>query len=293
MRPEHEFLAGLLPRLQGQADGVVLPPGDDCAALRWAPGELLLLAVDQLIEGVHYYPETAPALAGRKLLARNLSDIAAMGGRPLWALSALTFPADRPDAWTDAFVDGMLALADECGVRIIGGDVAAGPTAAASLTIAGRVADAHLCRRDTAQDGNLLMATGAFGGSLPSDRHLTFSPRLAEGAWLAENGWTRCMIDVSDGLLADLGQLCRASGLGAILDESTVPTHVPLPAALTDGEDYELLFAISASQLESLLAAWPFATPLTHIGQFVADSACEIRKPDGSRFAENGYQHFS
>jgi thiamine-monophosphate kinase len=292
MRPEHEFLAGLLPRLQGLGDGVVLPPGDDCAALRWGPDELLLLAVDQLIEGVHYYPDTDPRLAGRKLLARNLSDIAAMGGRPLWALAALTFPPDRPDAWTDAFVEGMLALADACGVRIIGGDVAAGPTACASLTIAGRVADAHLCRRDAAQDGDLLLATGAFGGSLASGRHLSFAPRLAEGAWLAEGGWTRCMIDVSDGLLTDLGQICAASGLGAVLDDRALLTHVPLPAALLDGEDYELLLAVPAGSLQPLLAAWPFNTPITAIGHFHADADCAVRKPDGAEFAGSGFEHF-
>lgn len=293
MRPEHEFLAGLLPRLQGLEDGVVVPPGDDCAALRWSSGELLLLAVDQLIEGVHYYPDTDPALAGRKLLARNLSDIAAMGGRPLWALSALTFPADRTDAWTDAFVDGMLALADECGVRIIGGDVAAGPTANASLTIAGRVADEHICRRDAAKDGDVLLATGAFGGSLSSGRHLSFPPRLAEGAWLAEEGWTRCMIDVSDGLLTDLRRICVASGLSVVLEEASVPTHVPLPEALTDGEDYELLLTVSASSLEPVLAAWPFATALTPIGRFREGPACEVRNSAGATLRAGGFQHFA
>ena len=293
MRPEQNFLADLLPRLGPADDAVILPPGDDCAALRWAPGELLLLAVDQLIEGIHYYPDTDPSLAGRKLLARNLSDIAAMGGRPLWALPALSFPAGRPDAWTDAFMDGMLTLAQDCGVRIIGGDLAAGPVAAGSLTIAGRVEDAHLCRRDAAQAGDLLLATGAFGGSLESGRHLSFCPRLAEGAWLAEGGWTRCMIDVSDGLLTDLRRLCVASGLGAILDPAAIPTHdVPLAAALSDGEDYELLIAISASQLEALQSAWPFATPISVIGAFAEAGDCEVRSPEGKLFERAGFEHF-
>jgi thiamine-monophosphate kinase len=292
MRAEQDFLADLLPRLGGADESIVLPPGDDCAALRWAPGELLLLAVDQLVEGVHYYPDTDPALAGRKLLARNLSDIAAMGGRPLWALAALAFPADRPDAWVEAFVDGMLALAEARGVRIIGGDVAAAPLATGSLTIVGRVRDEHLCRRDAAAAGDLLLATGSFGDSLASNRHLTFEPRLAEGAWLAEGGWTHCMIDISDGLLTDLRRLCKASALGAVLDPLAIPANGSLAGALSDGEDYELLFAISADRLGALQASWPFATPLTPLGTFVADSACKVRKPDGEAYGHTGFEHF-
>ena len=295
---EDAFLRALLPRLAGDP-ALVVPPGDDCAALAGGRDELLLVAVDQVADDVHYYGPaaavpTSPTLAGRKLLARNLSDIAAMGGTPRFALLALALPRDRERDWLDAFMDGLLALADEWGVRLIGGDLGrASGGAVSSLTILGTVPAAQVCRRNQARPGDRLLVTGRFGGALASGRHLSFTPRLREARWLAEGGYTRCLIDVSDGLLKDLGRVCAASGVQAVVAADAPPRAavggepVTVAAAWTDGEDYELIAAVAPAKMAALRRAWPFETPLTELGECRAAVAGQpaIVAPDGSPVA--------
>lgn len=298
---EDTFLAALLPRLATD-DSIVVSAGDDCAAIQWTDDRLLLLAVDQVAAGIHYLQDCDPALAGRKLLARNLSDIAAMGGRPMYALLALAVQQDCDAAWAEAFVDGVLELADACGVKLIGGDVCAAGSAVASLTIVGDVATGAVCRRSGASAGDRLLVTGCFGGSLPTGHHFHFTPRTAEGQWLAAHGVVAAMIDVSDGLLKDLGRLCAASGVGAVVDEAAIPLTcidnkpVDLSAAWLDGEDYELLLAVPAGDAAGLLQDWPFETVLSEIGEFVAASSIPLVDSNGRDLAGHyglPFNHFT
>lgn len=302
---EDEILGALMAQLPHPAAAVAVPAGDDCAAVRIDGDRVLLLAADQVVGDRHYVRTepcpTCPELVGRKLLARNLSDIAAMGGTPRYCLLSVALGPDRSEAWLLRFFEGLLALAREWAVDVIGGDLAAAPADdVASLTIIGDMPEALVCRRQGAQAGDILAATGRFGDSLPSEHHLRFVPRCREGRWLAENGFARAMIDVSDGLLLDAGRLGRASGLGLELHTGRVPrrtAETSLDAALTDGEDYELVFALAPAQRDALFASWPFPdTELTGIGCFTAANSgriCDEAGHDLQAGACLGFDHFS
>ncbi len=298
---ELDILAGLLPRLKTGPD-VPVGPGDDCAAIDLGGGLLLLAAVDQLIGGVHFVPgETPPQLAGAKLLKRNLSDIAAMGGTPKWAL--LTLAADsRSDQYLLDFALGAAEAAETYGVAIVGGDLAALPPEsnleATTLTILGTVPATEVVRRSGARPGDLLYVTGKLGNSFESGRHLSFTPRLAEGRFLAQNFFADAMIDLSDGCLLDASRLAAASGVAIELDPARLPCHpdAEVEGALADGEDYELLFTVPAARAEELAANWPAGfAPLTRIGRVLAaGTPGGVFAPDGDHLQKNrrgGYVH--
>lgn len=298
---ELDILAGLLPKLKAGPD-VPVGPGDDCAAIDLGGGLLLLAAVDQLIGGVHFVPgETPPRVAGAKLLKRNLSDIAAMGGIPKWAL--LTLAADgRSDQYLLDFALGAAEAAEAYGVAIVGGDLAALPPGsnleATTLTILGTVPAAEIVRRSGARPGDILMVTGKLGDSFGSGRHLTFAPRLAEGRFLAQEAYASAMIDLSDGCLLDASRLAAASGVALELDPARLPRHADatIEGALGDGEDYELLFTVPELRAKALAASWPadFA-PLTRIGRVLAaGTPGGVFSPGGDNLLQNrrgGYVH--
>lgn len=299
MIDELNILDALLPELAMRAD-VALGPGDDCAVLDLGGGMLLLAAVDQVAGDVHYVAtDTDPAAAGAKLLKRNLSDIAAMGGEPAWALLALAADGRRADELL-AFCRGVAAAAQGYGVSLVGGDLAAlaagSRTELGSLTILGRIAPGEIIRRSGAAAGDLLYATGCFGRSFESRHHLDFAPRLAEGRFLAAGAYADAMIDVSDGLLLDARRLAAASGVSIVLDPDAIPRRdeANLAAALGDGEDYELLFTVPAAREAELRAAWPAAfAPLTRIGAVTAGrpGVVDPAGEDLSRRYRSGYEH--
>ncbi len=278
------FLASLFQKLPPPDSSLAVAAGDDCAAISTGQDNLILLAVDQIIGGRHYFdhnspegspPAPPPELIGRKLLARNLSDIAAMGGVPTYCLTAMAL-AERhyqPEQWLDRFFAGLLALAAEYQVQMIGGDLATSCSEdIASLTIVGSVPASQVCRRRGAAAGDALFATGCFGDALNSEHHLHFTPRCREGAWLAEQGLARAMIDVSDGLLLDGLRIAQASQLSIRMNLETIPLRNParpLPQAISDGEDYELLFAVPGKETKRLINNWPFPVKLTRIGEFI------------------------
>jgi len=307
MSTEDAFLGALFQRLGRFPDDVAIPPGDDCAGLRLGDDTLLLVAVDQIVGDRHYFldgPDAAsPRDVGHKLLARNLSDIAAMGGIPGHCLVAVGMSPQHDAAWTRRFLEGIMDTGRSFGVSMIGGDLAATPAdAVAALTILGRVRESLVCRRSGAAPGDLLFATGQFGASLSTGHHLHFTPRCAEGRWLAENRFARAMIDVSDGLLLDLTRLCQASGVSARIVPDDIPKRVPgisVRQALTDGEDYELLFSVRPERAAPLLRAWPFPeVPLTKIGVFAPKDDNIVRDAAGAPLtdpypgSEAGYDHF-
>ncbi len=276
-----ERVAALAPVPGGPAAG----PGDDCAVVDdFQPPRgddpLLLLKTDALVERIHYRAGEDPGWVGWKAVARVASDFAAMGGAPGRFLVTLALPADRPAAWVDALYRGMARAMRWCGGQLAGGETTAVPDGSAaviSVAATGRVARRHLVLRSTARPGDVIYITGRLGGSLESGRHLDFHPRLPEAAWLVRHFKPTAMMDLSDGLAADLPKLARASGAGFALDREAVPRQVgvTIEAAMNDGEDFELLFTQPAdADSEEIEAKWRMAFPevaLTRIGMMTAE----------------------
>ena len=274
-------------------------PGDDCAVLDMGNGEAVLLAVDQVVSGIHYnVASTSSAEIAVKLLNRNLSDIAAMGGRPFRATLAMALSDAKSREWFETFFSAIERAASTRGLKIIGGDVTSNPAGGDvfSLSIVGKSPAGTLCERGNAKSGDALFATGSFGRSLPTGHHLHFSPRLEEAAFLAGT-FTNAMIDVSDGLLLDASRMAEASNVGLVLDAEAIPRrdNATLDEALRDGEDYELLAAVPESKAARLLKEWPFQTKLARIGYFTDNlEGVEITRdgaPGNSK--ETGFIHFN
>ncbi len=235
-----------------------LGAGDDLAILQGDSG-LLLIGVDQVVDGVHFdSTRHTPAQIGRKVMNRNLSDCAAMGCQPTAALAAVAFPNHASLADAKELYRGMQQAGQVHGCAIVGGDtVRWGGKLVVSLTILGRSAGVEPVLRSGAKAGESIFVTGPLGGSLLG-RHMDFTPRLELGRQLALQKFPSAMIDLSDGLSRDLRQICRASRVGAVIVAGQVPIHpdvqrlppggrTPLEHALHDGEDYELLFTSSSS----------------------------------------------
>jgi thiamine-monophosphate kinase len=267
--------------------------GDDCAVIPPARGRELV-TVDPVIHGVHFDSRTRAGEAGAKLIKRNLSDIAAMGGRPRAAVVALALDGMTSLAWLAAFHRGMAREARRHGVAIVGGDVAVlAGSFVATLTLLGE-SRGRVLTRTGARAGDWIYVTGALGRSLPTGHHHSFRPRLAEGAWLAGRAEARAMMDLSDGLAKDLGSL-TPRGLAPEVFSGLVPRRdgASLREALCDGEDYELLVAVaSGARRPALEAAWGRAfprTPLTCIGRLVRAGAVA---PDAINLGDyRGYEH--
>ena len=247
--------------------------GDDCAVLPPGRGRQLI-TVDPVIFGRHFDASIPPRAIGAKLLKRNLSDLAAMGGRPTAAVLALTLDARTRLAWLEQFYRGLAACARHYRVPIVGGDVAqADHVVAASLTLLGETTGKRVLTRTGARNGDALYVTGRLGGSIRSGHHFKFHPRLAEGAWLAATPAVRAMMDVSDGLAKDLHAL-TPRGTQPVIDPHLLPLRAgsDLRAGLTDGEDYELVFAVAAhADHAAFMRAWRKKFPrtlLSPIGRF-------------------------
>lgn len=259
--------------------GNVAPPtprgmGDDCAVLP-PSSRVQLLTVDPVIFGRHFDATSTPAAVGAKLLKRNASDIAAMGGRPRHAVIALTLDPRVSRRWLAQFHRGLAAAARRLDIEIVGGDVAQGTGFIASLTLLGTATGNRVLTRRGAQRGDHIFVTGVLGGSVKSGHHWRFTPRLAEGTWLARQRDVRSMMDVSDGLAKDLHALEPANAQAA-LQASSLPirTGATLRQALTEGEDYELVFTVRAQvNPATFIARWRRRFPGTRIsciGRFCA-----------------------
>jgi thiamine-monophosphate kinase len=271
---------------------VIAGAGDDCAVVTPAgAGKLLLLKTDAVVEGVHFTSAAKPADVGWKAMARPLSDFAAMSGVPQFALVSLIAPADTRVQWVAAFYRGAAKVAAAFDVAIVGGETSrtTGPVAI-SVNIAGWVERKRWLARSGGKPGDQLYVTGRLGGSL-GGRHLRFTPRIRESRWLTENFKVHAMMDLSDGLGADLPRLARASDVGFEVDEEALPRHrgCSIEAAISDGEDYELLFAIAPAEAKDLPGRWRTKfpqLPLTRIGSLNRRSKIEKRKFPA------GYVHF-
>jgi thiamine-monophosphate kinase len=286
---EDRLLARLLPRTISK--NVVVGIGDDCAAVR-APGgnKLLLLKTDCVVEGIHFDTTADPMAVGWKAMARPLSDFAAVSGVPEFALITLIVPGTRDVAWTKKLYRGLQKAAAKFDVAIVGGETSntRGP-AVVSVSVSGFVEKKRWVSRAGGRPGDALFVTGRLGGSLP-ERHLRFVPRIKEARWLTRHFSIRAMMDLSDGLGADLPRLARASGCGFQLDKETLPKNrgCTIEQALRDGEDYELLFALPEKQSARLQRRWRQDWPLalTRIGRLTSGREKQTRLP-------GGYVHFT
>jgi thiamine-monophosphate kinase len=286
---EESLLTGLLGDHSLGRD-VVLGPGDDCAAVR-VPGcaDLLLLKTDSVVEDVHFSSALAGASVGRKAICRALSDIAAMGGTPSHALVTIFSPGDVPLAYWRSVYRGLFATSEKHHVSVVGGEISSAPVRAISVALTGRVKANQMVRRSGGRAGDVLYVTGRLGGSIRK-KHWAFEPRLAEGRWLAEHGFASAMMDLSDGLARDLPRLAAASGTGFQIAPDAIPRNrgSSFESAVSDGEDYELLFSTRKSKAATLEASWPRAfpgLPLTPIG-----SLC--REEGLFEFPRSGFDHF-
>ncbi|MFA4969729.1 MAG: thiamine-phosphate kinase [Sulfuritalea sp.] len=291
----------------------VLGVGDDGALIAPTPGQELVISTDLLVEGTHFLPDADPDALGWKTLAVNISDMAAMGAQPRWALLAAILPAPTSD-WIEAFARGFFACADSHGIDLIGGDTTRGPRAFC-VTILGEVPAGKALHRDGAKIGDSIWVSGKPGRAALGLAHLQGRTRLTEPALgeclaalhrpqprvalgLALRGIASAAIDVSDGLLADLGHILEQSRLAARLQIPNLPAAGPdRDCVLAGGDDYELLFTAAAGSDSDIMAlAGRLELPLTRIGEIVPGPPGELvlRDDSGSVItpARRGYDHF-
>ncbi|RJQ52845.1 MAG: thiamine-phosphate kinase [Actinobacteria bacterium] len=309
--------------------------GDDAAVIERREGPPLLFTIDSMVEDVHFLPDIPAEYAGYKALAINASDIAAMGGRPLAALVSFVAPRQTDVEWLDAVYDGFAQAASFLETPLLGGDTAVGPRIVLTVAMLGSCPDTAPVLRSGARPGDVVCVTGRFGGATGGlrilamerlirkpeedyghpglrllDRHLKPQPRLEAGRRLAKAGAT-AMIDVSDGLVADLGHVCERSGVKMTVEAMSVPidvdleavadkvTHNVLETALTGGEDFELAVTLPPDAFKKAAAAVKgTGIPLTRIG-VVEDAASRegddvlvLQDGEPVRFAQPGWIHF-
>ena len=298
------------------APSAMLGVGDDAALLQVSDGKVLAVSTDMLVCDTHFFADADPFLLGHKTLAVNLSDMAAMGAVPRWATLALSLP-DADEAWLEKFSAGFFAMADMHGVELVGGDTTRGPLNL-SVTIMGEVEASLALRRNGAKVGDEIWVSGRLGDAALALAHLKgrivlagdeFSacasalhrpvPRVALGRALL--GIATSAIDISDGLLADLGHILAASNVGAELDFGSLPVSVVMQnhfdgmiarqCLLAGGDDYELCFTAPVSRHTEVLT---IGMKLTCIGRIVAGQGCIVRDEAGNNIVleSAGYDHF-
>ena len=263
--------------------------GDDCAVLRGdGKNHYLLFKTDAVVEGVHFTANERPELIGRKALARALSDLAAMGAVPLAAVITLGVVKSESLRRLRAIYRGMEQIANKYRVNLVGGETTRARQLFLSVALLGECRGYKPVLRSGARAGDLIFVTGRLGATR-AGHHLAFEPRLAEGQWLARQGFASALMDLSDGLGADLPRLADASGVGFKVDPQSIPRarNASVREAICDGEDYELLFTVKPAQVKTLKKKWPFATPLHSIG-VMEPRRGKSREPDFFY----GFDHF-
>jgi thiamine-monophosphate kinase len=288
---EDRLLNELLPRLSpGKA--VVAGPGDDCAVVKTRDrGKLLVLKTDCVVEDVHFLPGTNAVDVGWKAMMRPLSDFAATSAVPQFALITLILSEKIDMAWVKQLYQGLRRAANRFQVSIVGGETSSTPgPVAISVSVIGFVERDRWVSRGGGKPGDDLFVTGRLGAALKR-KHLRFIPRLMESRWLTKNFSIHAMMDLSDGLGADLPRLARASKVGFKIETENLPLSrgAKINDAISKGEDYELLFAVPRRKSKRLQKKWSRRfpkLPLTHIGSLTPQSAI------GNPQLRGGYAHF-
>lgn len=300
------MLKSLLPRFVQRPD-VATGPGDDCAVLRMAGSRHDLLATtDPVIRNHHFLDNTPLNFVARKAVARAISDMAAMGGEAAWILTDVVAPAAFPADSVRALYGALEKAAREFGLSIVGGDLSEGPELEIHVTALGTVPRGTAVLRSGARAGDALFVTGALGASWTdgNTHQYTFQPRLEEGNFLRARRFASAMMDLSDGLGADLPRLLDASGVGCAIEAERIPlseaarrTDSPLEHAWNDGEDFELLFSVPSEKVAALLRAWPKKfpeLPLSRIGTVLPTDQGRTFSLGGRKMAlpPGGFNHF-
>jgi thiamine-monophosphate kinase len=293
MPGEFDFISWLRQH-QSRSPLVRLGIGDDLAVLKLPPDDLLLVGVDQMMDGVHFDSAIhSPRAIGRKAMNRNLSDCAAMACLPAAAVATLCLPKGVGEEYARELYLGMTEAGQPFDCPVVGGDTGSWPgKLVVSVTILGRSAGVEPVTRSGAKPGDTVYVTGPLGGSILG-RHMTFTPQVLAGRFLGRNGQASAMIDLSDGLSRDLAHICRDSGVGADVFESKLPVHAdalemrrdgrsPVDHALNDGEDYELLFTAPKSLFSSDLFEASLIDSFTAIGTIKGGFGIQFVHRDGT-----------
>jgi thiamine-monophosphate kinase len=282
---------------------VLVGPGDDCAVLS-GTSQPWIVTTDMLMEGSHFVlAEVGARRVGRKAMAVNLSDIAAMGGKPIAAFVSVGLPRGQAQSVAEELYRGMREIADDFNTAIAGGDTNTwNGGLVVSVTLIGEPGSQAPIRRKGATPGDWLMVTGPLGGSIRG-KHLDFRPRVREALQLQEHANIKAMVDISDGLAADAFHICEESGCGVVLFADRIPIsddarrmtdgRAPLEHALGDGEDFELAFTVNPEDGAKLLRSQPIAgLTLAHVGEFVAEAQLLLEEHGVRRvIAPRGYAH--
>ena len=287
--------------------------GDDCAVLPLDDGSSLVFTTDVLVEGVHFLLRAASAAEiGAKSLAVNLSDVAAMGARPVATMLSIALTDDTAGSWAEEFMEGYRAMSERYAVPLIGGDTSKSKSGVTINVVAiGRAPSECIKRRSAALAGDIVMVGGVLGASAAgladildgrydteaAAIHKNTAPQLREGEWLGTQTAVHAMMDISDGLASDLGHILKASQVGAVIDTDDIPCHSDLRTAVCGGEDYKLLLTVDPRRAEQLAADFlqRFGQPLYSIGRITAsDNHSTEWRSNGMTISPDwsGFSHF-
>jgi thiamine-monophosphate kinase len=303
---EFSFIEWIRKRQKRRKD-VMLGIGDDCAVIDVSSDKLTLITTDMLIDGTHFdLKKCTVREAGRKAIACSISDIAAMGCQATVAVISICFPEHTTEKSARELYKGIWNIADTYNIEIAGGDIISGRGPfCINVTLLGRDDGLKPIRRSGARVGDSILVTGMLGGSILG-KHLSFEPRLKEGLILNKNFTVHAMIDISDGLTADLNHILEESCVGAIMYEDQIPVshaavelskktgHTPLYHAVSDGEDYELLMTLSKAQAKKVLSSELLTdVKVSCIGEIVEGRGIQIKSSRGNirRIKPRGYEH--
>ena len=292
---------------QKEDKNIIIGIGDDCASIKIDGNKQCLVTTDMLVEGTHFdLKKNTPGEIGKKSIACSISDIAAMGCSAKYAVVSICFPQETRTKLAKELFLGMKREADTYNIKIIGGDVVSGKKMlVVNVAMYGENKGLNPVTRSGAKVDDAIMVTGALGGSILK-KHFAFKPRLKEGQLLNKKFNINSMIDISDGLVADLNHILEESGVGAVLYEDEVPVSADakklarktgfsaLHHALHDGEDYELLFTLSGKESKKLLASSSFPVHLSKIGYIKRSNGISMQGSSGKlkKIKPVGYEHF-
>ena len=304
---EFSFIQWIRERQKRRKD-VILGIGDDCAVINVSSDRMCLITTDMLVDGTHFdLKKCSVRDVGRKAIACSISDMAAMGCQATVAVISICFPDHTTENFAQELYKGIWSIADKYDIGIVGGDIISGDSPLCiNVTMLGRDDGLKPVKRSGARVGDKILVTGTLGGSLLG-KHLYFEPRIKEGIVLNKNFSIHAMIDISDGLTADLNHILEESHVGAILYEDCIPVspdavkiskqtgQTPFFHALSDGEDYELLMTLSRSQAKKVMKSPLFKKGICScIGEVVRGNGIQMRFSDGKirRVKPRGYEHF-
>lgn len=302
---EREIVRRLISIFEKENRLLEVGPGDDCAVIKtdFLMGKRLVLTSDAVSEGVHFKRGTDSFKVGYKAISRIISDFAAMGAEPKFILCNLSMPDQTSWDYIKDICRAVHITAQRYGSLIVGGDISLGAYLRIDCFGAGTAGD-NILLRNRAKPGDYIYVTGEIGMAVSSGKHLVFKPRLKEGIWLAEGNWSSCAIDISDGLFIDLGRILENSRTGAIIYEKQIPitkylrkgSKKSIIEAISEGEDYELLFTVDSKQRMNFEKEWKrkFDTSISCIGNIVKGESVIrlVRKDDSISEFSGGFEYF-